>query len=276
MQVDGYSLDAQKEKLKRYARHIISLNIPLYASHACFFIVLAVFPALVLLMSILRYTGIDVENLTEILHGVLPTALMPAAQKLIMNTYNSSNTAVLSISAVTALWSAGRGIHGLRSGLNAIYGVTENRGYFYTRLVSMAYTLAFLVVLLLTLILHVFGTQLLELLKFHESPLISFLEGIVDLRFFLLLAVQTLLFSAMFAVLPNRKNKFSDVLPGALLSSIGWLVFSYLYSIYVENFAGLSSVYGSVYAVALSMLWLYFCVSIIFYGGALNRFLQKD
>ena len=264
------------EKLKRYARHIISLNIPLYASHACFFIVLAVFPALVLLMSILRYTGIDVENLTEILHGVLPTALMPAAQKLIMNTYNSSNTAVLSISAVTALWSAGRGIHGLRSGLNAIYGVTENRGYFYTRLVSMAYTLAFLVVLLLTLILHVFGTQLLELLKFHESPLISFLEGIVDLRFFLLLAVQTLLFSAMFAVLPNRKNKFSDVLPGALLSSIGWLVFSYLYSIYVENFAGLSSVYGSVYAVALSMLWLYFCVSIIFYGGALNRFLQKD
>ena len=264
------------EKLKRYLRHMVSLNIPLYASHACFFIVLSVFPALVLLMGILRYTGIGAENLTEILHGVLPTALMPSAQKLIMNTYNSTNSAVLSISALTALWSAGRGIHGLRAGLNAIYGVTENRGYIHTRLVSMAYTLAFLAVLLLTLVLHVFGTQLLTLLKFHESPLINFLEGVVDLRFFLLLGMQTLLFCTMFSVLPNKKIKFSQVFPGAVLSSIGWLIFSYLYSIYVEEFAGLSVVYGSVYAVALSMLWLYFCVSIIFYGGALNCFLQKD
>lgn len=264
------------EKLRRYIKRLLELNIPLYASHACFFIVLSVFPSLVLLMGLLRYTGIGAENLTELLHGVLPTALMPAAQRLIMNTYHSTNSAVLSISALTALWSASRGIHGLRAGLNALYEVTENRGYFYTRILSVAYTLAFLLVLLLTLVLHVFGTQLLEWLPLGESPLFAFLESIVDLRFFLLLGVQTLLFTAMFSVLPNRKNRFWDVFPGAVLSSIGWLVFSYLYSIYVENFANLSVVYGSVYAVALSMLWLYCCVSIVFYGGALNRFLQKD
>ena len=264
------------EKLKRYAKRIISLNIPLYASQACFFIVLSVFPTLVLLMGVLRYTGIGAENLTELLHGVLPTALMPSAQRLIMNTYNSTNSAVLSISAVTALWSASRGIHGLRDGLNAIYGVTENRGYIRTRLVSVVYTLVFLGVLLLTLILHVFGTNLLELLALKESPFFSFLEEILNLRFFLLLGVQTVVFTAMFSMLPNRKNKFSESFPGAVLASIGWLVFSYLYSIYVENFASLSIVYGSVYAVALSMLWLYFCVSIVFYGGALNRYLQKD
>ncbi len=77
----------------------------------------------------------------------------------------------------------------------------------------------------------------------------------------------------MFMALPSGRNQFWDSLPGALLASSGWLVFSDLFSIYVEHFAHLSNVYGSVYAVALSMLWLYCCMSIVFYGGVLNRYL---
>ena len=66
-------------KTKRFALFVFNLNIPGYASQASFFIALSVFPALVLLLSLVRYVGLEVENLTEILHGVLPTALMPAA-----------------------------------------------------------------------------------------------------------------------------------------------------------------------------------------------------
>ena len=256
--------------------YILKANIPVYAAHASFFIVLAVFPTLVLLIGLVRYTGLEVENLTELLHGVLPTALMPAAQKLILNTYNASTGTVLSISALTALWSAGRGVHGLVTGLNSIYGVSEGRGYFYTRGMSVFYTFVFLIVLLLTLVLHVFGTSLLALLPISESPLFVFLESVVDLRFFLLLGVQTAVFTVMFMVLPNKHNKLADSFPGAVLASIGWLAFSDLYSIYVEKFASLSIVYGSVYAVALSMLWLYCCVSILFYGGALNHWLTDN
>lgn len=264
------------QKLGKLVGHVVSLNIPVYASHAGFFIVLSVFPILVLLLGLLRYTGLEVENLTELLHGVLPTALMPAAQKLILNTYNSTTGTVISISAVTALWSASRGIHGLVTGLNSIYGVSENRGYVYTRLVSVLYTFLFLLVLLLTLVLHVFGTTLVQLLPISQSPLLAFLENIVDLRFFVLLFVQTMLFTAMFMVLPNKRNKLSDSFPGAVLASIGWLTFSDLYSIYVENFTQYANIYGSVYAVALSMLWLYCCVSIVFYGGALNHWLMDS
>ncbi len=264
------------EKACRFVDYIMNLNIPLYASHASFFVVLAVFPALVLLMSLLRYTGLDVENLTEMLHGILPTALMPFAQKLILNTYQSTTGAVISLSLVTALWSASRGIHGLATGLNSIYCVQENRGYWTTRLLSVLYTFLFLLVLILTLVLHVFGTTLLSLIPFSDSPLFRVLEGVVDLRFFLLLFLQTAAFCAMFMVLPNKRNKLSDSFPGAVLASIGWLVFSDLYSIYVERFAALSVVYGSVYAVALSMLWLYSCMSIVFYGGALNHYLMDS
>jgi membrane protein len=141
------------------------------------------------------------------------------------------------------------------TGLNALYDAQENRGYIRTRLISMGYTFAFLLVLLLTLILHVFGGDLLQFLRILPIP--DFLLRLLDMREILLLILQTALFCTMFMVLPNERNGLRESLPGALLASLGWLIFSDAYSIYVERFAGLSNIYGSVYAVALSMLWLY-------------------
>ena len=103
----------------------------------------------------------------------------------------------------------------------------------------------------------------------------SGLLGRIVRRFFLLLFLQSLVFTLMFMVLPNkRRSRFMESLPGGVLSSLGWLVFSDIYSIYVENFSKYSTIYGSVYAIAITMLWLYCCMSILFYGGALNRYLM--
>lgn len=251
------------QQLRGLTARIGSLNVPVYAAHTGYFMILSLFPMLVLLLSLLRYTGLAVQNLTDALQGVIPEALMQPAKRLILTTYQSTSGAVVSISAVTALWSASRGIYGLIRGLNAIYHVQENRGYFHTRAVSVGYTFAFLLVLLATLVLSVFGKQLSQVFP------------LANLRFFLLLVIQTALFTAIFMVLPNRRNRLSDSLPGAILASAGWLSFSNLYSVYVERFAGYANIYGSVYAVALSMLWLYCCISIVFYGGALNHYLQR-
>ena len=255
-------------------RSIQSLQVPLYAANACYFIVLAVFPALLLLLSLLRHTPLEVERLGEMLYGILPESLAAGGEELILLTWDNITGTVVGVSAITALWSAGRGIYGVLTGLNAIYGVQENRGYFHTRLLCAGYTLLFLLVLLLTLLLHVFGTGVLGWLSSLDAPFFRFLTGIVDLRFFLLVFLQTALFAAMFTALPNRKNKLRDSLPGAFLSSLGWLIFSHLFSLYVEHFPSYTAVYGSVYAVALSMLWLYFCILILFYGGLLNRLLS--
>ncbi len=256
------------KKVKELIVYIVGLNIPVYAAHAGYFMILALFPMLVLLMSLLRYTGIDVNNLVDGLRGVIPEALLPSAKKLILNTYQGTSGMVISLSAVIALWSASKGIYGLRKGLNAIYRVNENRGYFYTRGMSVLYTVLFLAVLVVTLVLGVFGNTLVE-----AFPL-GFIAEIVDLHYLPLFLIQTALFTAMFMVLPNRRNHFFESLPGAVFSSVGWLAFSGLYSVYVENFTGFANIYGSVYAVALSMLWLYCCISILFYGGALNCYLK--
>ena len=261
---------------RKTVRYFTRLRIPVYAANAGYFIVLSVFPMLLLFVGFLRYTGLSADSLIQMLELVLPQALMSAAKRLIVNTYQSTSGAVISLSAVTALWSGSRGIYGLITGLNAVYRVPESRGYFYTRLVSVGYTFLFLLLLITTLLMNVFGTTLLDTLSSHPSAFLRFLADAASLRLVVLLLVQTAIFTAIYTVLPNCKNRISDSLPGAVFTALGWLVFSNLYSWYVENFTSYANVYGSVYAVALSMLWLYICISIVFYGGALNVYLTLD
>lgn len=255
--------------IRTVSAHIREMNIPVYASQASFFITLSAFPMLLLLVSILRYTGISVDTLTQALEGVIPEALIPFVKKQIFNAYQSTTGTVLSLSALIALWSASRGIYGLRKGVHSVYKVQEDRSWFYTRGISVLYTFAFLIVLLLTLVLQVFEKALLQFISSRWANLVNF-------RFFLLLFLQTAVFTAMYAVLPNRRNRLTDSFPGAVFSAVGWLVLSDLYSRYVETFTGYANIYGSVYALALSMLWLYCCVSILLYGGALNVYLTKN
>lgn len=261
-------------RLTRLGRRVVSLQVPLFASHACYFIALSAFPLLVLVLGLVRFTGLDVHYLSDLVSGVLPAAFRPMAERLIATTYYSSTGAVLSVSAVTALWSAGRGVHALMIGMNAAYEVPETRGFFKTRLISNLCTFGFLAVVLLTLVLQVFGNTILGFLRNMDGTLFRFLTEVVDLRFFLLLILQTIVFTAMYTVLPNRKNRIGAGIPGALISSIGWLIFSDIFSIYVDYVFGFVTLFGSVYVIALSMLWLYFCICILFYGGAFNQWLE--
>jgi len=256
-------------------RHILALDIPLRAANAGFFIILSLFPALVLVLSLLRYTGLQVSSLVEVLSGIIPAALMPTVEELVLSTYENSSGALVGVSALTAVWSASKGVYGLMTGLNRVYGVSEDRGWLYTRLISVLYTFLFFGLLLLTLVLHVFGSTILELLPITQSKLFRVLNRIVDFRFVLLLIIQTVVFMLIFAFLPNGRNRIRDTIPGAVLASLGWLVISGLFSIYVENFASLSNIYGSVYTIALSMLWLYLCLSLVFYSAAFNQYLEE-
>lgn len=253
-------------------RQVQALRIPLHAANAGYFIVLSIFPALLLILSLVRFTGLRVETLMEFLASFLPEALADTAEELVYSTYQNATGTVVGLSAVTTLWSASRGIYGLLTGLNAVYGLEENRGWLRTRLISVAYIFAFFLVMLLTLALHVFGSGLITMLTMIDSPVLIFLVDLLDLRFFLLLILQTMVFTVMFMALPNRRNRFRESLPGGLFASLGWLVFSDAFSFYVENFQRYSNIYGSVYAMALAMLWLYCCMAILFAGGALNRY----
>lgn len=267
--------DSHTAKKWRHYLHILrQMHISTHAAHACYFIVLSVFPTLVLIFGILRYTSLQPNDLLDLLGGILPEALLPYAWKLISGAYANTSKLVISVSALTAIWSAGRGVYGLQAGLNAVYGVHEDRGWLRTRIICAAYTFLFILVLLLTLVLNVFGNTILRFLR--TAPGFWAWVDLANLRFFLLVLVQTLLFCAMFMFLPSKHHGFWESLPGALLGAFGWTTASGMFSVYVEYFPRYANIFGSVYAVALASLWLYVCVSIIFYGAVLNRILEKS
>ena len=263
------------QKGRQIAAFLKPMTIPLHSAYTSFFLILSLFPSLMLLLGVLRATQIRLADVTAFLEGFLPQALLPTAQALLQASYRSEEVALVSISAITALWSASRGMYGMVNGLHAIYGDRKEKGYWHRRILSMLYTFLFLVVLLLTLVAHIFGTAILDYLWMTTSPALMVLMSIVDLRFVLLLLLQTLLFTAMYALLSGPRRPARDCFPGAVVASLGWLLFSRLFSVYVKYFAGYANVFGSIYALALGMLWLYFCICIVFYGSAFNRFLVE-
>ncbi len=263
-------------EVKKTAAFLRPMQIPLHSAYTAFFLILSLFPALLLLLGILRYTQLTAKDLLALLEGLLPENLLPVASVLVQSSYRHSSSAVVSVSVLAALWSASRGMYGLVRGLGAVSGAAREGNYWKRRFLSVMYTFLFLVILVLTLVVYVFGNAIVDYLWMTTQPVLMAVMRLIDLRFILLLILQTLLFSAMYALLPMGKSRFRRCIPGAVLASLGWLIFSRLFSVYVTYFSTYTNIFGSVYALVLGMLWLYFCISILFYGAAINRWLEKQ
>ena len=262
-------------KTVSFTEYISSLRIGIHAANASFFIILAVFPTLVLLLGLLRYTGLDADYLVKLVDNLVPAALMPGVRRLILSTYQNTTGALVSISAVIALWSASCGVHGIHKGLNEIYEADDSAMVIRTRIFSVVYTIAFLVALLLTLVVNVFGTTIVEYAPINENAFLSFLSSVVNFRFLIMMVLLTAVFASMYMLLPSKHQSLKDSWPGALFATVGWLICADVFSLYVIHFPSYANLFGSVYGMALCMFWLYFCISIVFYGAVLNQILAR-
>lgn len=260
-------------RLRALLHEISRLQIPVWAGNASFFLLLSCFPLTSLLLSLLPYTIGTQADLMALLHGVVPPALLPLFSQLTQALYAASRPAVISLSALAALWSASKGILSTLRGLNAVCGAQETRSYLHVRLLCTAYTLGLVLALVLTLTLHVWGRQLLRILSDHPSQLALVVWALLRHLHLYSAVFLTGLFSALFLALPNRRATLSRVLPGAGAAAAVWIAFSYLFSFYVQHFSRYSEIYGGFAVIVLTMLWLYACLSILFYGAYLNELL---
>ncbi len=263
------------EKIRSLCRRIGSYQIPIYAGNATFFIVLAAIPALMLILSLLQFTPYTIDDFNALLEDVLPHALMPLITYITGEMFSVNAGAVISISAIAALWSASRGVLGVLNGLNAIYGAAETRSYLFKRLISLVYMVMLIVAILLTLILYVFGQKIQQMIAVKLPSLTGLTAILMQFKYVVILGYLTLLFTLIFRVFPNTRTRLIHSFPGALIAALGWLGFSALFTIYVDHFSNYARIYGSLTTIILTMLWLYFCMCILFFGGVVNHYLDR-
>lgn len=247
-------------------------NISAFAASTAFFLFLSVVPMLILICTIIPYTPLTEENLVAVVTDLTPDKIDPLVESLIAEVYDKS-AGILSVAAIATIWSAGKGVLALMRGLNAINGVEEDRNYFLVRMVASLYTVVMLIVLILSLFIMVFGNQLVEL-ALHRIPQLQVaVSFLMNFRFLLVWAILTMLFSAVYAYVPNEKLAIGEQVPGATFAAVVWSVFSWGFSLYVGK-TDSYSVYGSLALIIIVMVWLYFCMYIIMIGAYLNRYFR--
>ena len=82
-------------------------------------------------------------------------------------------------------------------------------------------------------------------------------------------------FLLIYKFLPNRRTKLKRQIPGAVFAAIGWMIISWIFSVYVDVFQGFSDMYGSLTTIVLIMLWMYFCLILILIGAEVNEFVDE-
>lgn len=255
-----------------FSEQIKRQNINAFAASMAFFIFLSLVPMLVVICAIIPYTPLTEENLMTAVTEITPEMMDPLVQMMISEVYDKS-AGILSIAVITTLWTAGKGVMALIQGLNAINGVEEKRNYFVVRMSSSIYTFLMLVVVLISLLVMVFGNQLVDV-ALHRFPTLRLIALVImQFRFLLVWILLALIFTAIYAFVPSTKMRFREQFPGALFASVGWIVFSWGFSVYVEH-SGSYSMYGSLSLIVIIMLWMYFCMYIMLVGAYMNRYFR--
>lgn len=254
---------------------ISSDHVSAYAAQAAYFLILSFIPFVLFLTTFIRYTPLTYNLVRDAIIGFVPNNLQSFLLGILGDVYMRSS-AIAPITAVIALWSAGKGMQSITNGLNTIYHVKETRNWLITRIYSVIYTMLFVISLIVSLTLLVLGTRIQAAIAKHFPFIGDILGRIIGARTLLVFAVLFFVFLFLYKVLPNRKATFKSQIPGAFITAVAWSVFSYGFSIYFELVPNFSNMYGNLAAIIMVMLWLYGCMNLVLYGAETNAYFEKQ
>ncbi len=261
------------EMIRGFLKRLNKDHVGAYAAQSAYFILLSFIPFVLLLVTLVKYTPLTQEIVTTALIRMVPEEFSSFI-RVIVNEVFGKSAAFVPVSAIIALWSAGKGVNALSKGLNCIYQVEETRGYVINRLRSAVYTLIFVVAVAVTLLLLVFGNQI-QMGIAERFPVIAKVTSVlVGMRTLITLVLLCLVFLMIYKFVPNRRATLKSQIPGAMVSSVAWSLFSLAFSIYIDLTPGTVNMYGSLTTLVLIMLWLYFCMWILLIGAEINSYFE--
>ena len=252
------------------------VEVSALAAQLAYFFLLSFFPLLIFLVTLLPYLNFDTTQVYAFLVNVMPDEVYRLIEDTLNEILTIRNSSLLSIGVLGTIWSASKGVNALIRALNKAYD-TETRGSIIDRGLSLVFTIAFVIVIAVALLLPVFGQQIGHFL-FSIVGIEEQFEIVWErLRWSMPLLLIFIVLMGIYWVVPNTspRLKLIGVWPGALFSTLAWLAVTYVFSFYISNFANYSATYGSIGGVIILMLWLYFTGIILIFGGILNATMQK-
>ncbi|MET3319431.1 UNVERIFIED_ORG: membrane protein [Peribacillus simplex] len=246
------------------------------AAEQAYYYLLALFPLLILLLSILPYLNIDIQTTMDTIKTFMPTETVEVIEENIINILSERNGGLLTFGFLGTIWSASNGMNAFIHSMNIAYDVKETRNFIKARFISIILTLGLVVAFIVMLGLPVFGKVIIDLLQ-QVISLPEEMQSLFSLlRWIIAVVVISLVLTFLYRFAPNKSFPIKHVIPGAVTATVLWLGISLGFSFYVSNFANYSSTYGSLGGVIILMLWLYLSGLIFVIGGEINAILHRQ
>ena len=266
---------------KRTVEIFLKNDVMVYAGHATLSLVTAVFPLIMLIISLLNMLPwYSPEDFTELVFRFLPD--LPQVKGLFLGVAtslrNQSTGLLASVAALTALWSSSAGVTAIQKGLKIITPGAEKS--FWDKPVALLCTLIIVALIPAFLVFNLLGDSLVKLLhsfsaRFGFQEITAWIVNLIRYSGAISAAVAVLMILVIYTFLPGGKRKLKDQIPGAVFTSLCWAVFTEAFTRFVPLFWK-SSVYGSLAALFLTITWLRVIVMILFIGDALNAAWMED
>ena len=240
-----------------------------------YYMVLSFIPFLMFLMTLVGFSHLNSDAVLNLLSNVMPTEAFNLIQSTVIEIVDREQTGLLWISIALAIWVSSSGFKAVIKGLNKAYGVKETRSYIKLKLISMIYTILLALIVIATLFLFVFGDVIGDFfIKVLEHP--EFIYYIWNmLRYVVVILIMILFFMFLYNATPCGRLGWLEVIPGAVITTLGWISISYIFAYYVNNFSNYSRLYGSLGAVFMFMTWMFITSMILILGGEINAVLAE-
>ncbi len=266
----------KKRNILWVLRHLAVLyfteNIPQAAAELSYFLLFSFCPILMFItagFSLLNLSKDEIEMVTRF----LPISVQSIIRSYMTYLAWQPRISPMLIGTVLTIYFLSRAVRSLMYKVNEIYHVRERKGMVYQVVMSLVFTCGFLLSIIGTLALVVFGRTAFRMIR-KWLPVPDVITNAVESAAMPVAMCIIFLFILLVnKLLPNIRLSWRQVLPGAALSFCSWILISVCFSFYVDNIAGYSLLYGSLGAIIVLMLWLYMTCITLLMGPVLNRIL---
>lgn len=250
-------------------------NIDEHAAGCAYYTILAFIPIIMLILTLIKYIGLDENLLTLIFNKDISSNILNDAVIGIVKEVYSKSVGTITISAIFILWSAGKGFFALCKGLSAAYEIEEKNEFVKFRVRGIIYTIVFIISVILTLLLLVFGNSINQVLQEEFNIFSKLINFLLKSKFLISIISLTFIFIIMYKFIPKHKVTFKSQIIGAIFASIACNIISIFYAVYVQVFTGFSVMYGSLTTIVLAMMWVYACMYSILIGASINKVIEN-